>query len=459
MSLLLKVASNSVANLIAGVSKAAYDFLLPAILIRYMTEYDFSVWSISYQIVPYVLLFGAGVQIALAKNIASVGLNDGPEIKQKVLHTTIAIVFILFLCALLFVVAYSEFYPYFVTDSIFDVEKFKKSVYIMGFMTAVQLFALVPIGVMTAESRNFSFAIPQFFSRFLIISLIFYMVRSGDYYDSVFIIGLGNVLVSVGLIFILCWCVEWVRCVKKFEFEGLYFSIILRSCFAILVTMLSGAAINVVSISIVGFFDFRNVGFFSLAITVSTVIGGMLNSLISPVIPILARLYKSGDSTKFYSFFYKITVIGTSVVCLMALAYFFLGDYFLEIWVGRSKANEAAPYVSIIFYSNIFRFLLYPYAVLLLAMGCNRVMIYAALSEALMNLIFTLVFSYFWGAKGAAVASMIAGFFGFLWHLIFSMKLTAEYLPNRSGYLIKFILKPVIYFLPFLILAVYARSI
>jgi O-antigen/teichoic acid export membrane protein len=422
-----------------------------------MVGYDFSFWSVSYQIVPYVYLFGSGVQIALSKYLASYEPREDLQSRDKILLASTGVAILLFVFSLIFVILYSECYPKLISDLNFDYKKFKMSAYVMGGMTAFQIFSLIPVGVMMAESKNFLFAIPQFFVRLFTLAMIYAVVNmSNGYYYSIFLVGFGNFLVSVVLLIILYQRFTWVRLIERLVLDAAHFKAILKYCSAILVTMLAGAAINVVSISIVGFYDFRNVGLFSLAITVSTVIGGLLNSLLSPAMPVLARLHAENDANKFREFFYKITMIGTCIVCMLALAYFLVGDYLLVAWVGKIKAFEAQPYVTIVFYANIFRFLLFPYAVLLLALGCGRVMVYAAVSESIVNLIFTFIFGYLWGAKGAAFASVVAGCFGFLWHFFVSMRLASGFLSGRLNYFLKFMVKPLLIFVVPIIFIYYA---
>ncbi len=64
---------NSFINVSGGLGTAAVSLLLPAIVAKYLSAGEFSLWSLALQIIVYVNLLGFGLQLAAARAVSYAG--------------------------------------------------------------------------------------------------------------------------------------------------------------------------------------------------------------------------------------------------------------------------------------------------------------------------------------------------------------------------------------------------
>lgn len=434
---------NSAANLMAGVSKALLDFGVPAIAVRALTNDDFSRWSLVLQVVSYVYLFGLGLQTAIAKYISTPESANEHDFREQTLSSAAIILIIAAASSLIFVLCLIWLYPIlFKSIDAHSVASFRLAVTVVGFASCAQVLALLPIGVFMGLHQNKAFVLPQVMFRILTLLALWLVCREGASlatFSVYYSLGTAAVLPCVLCLMFLFY--PWTRPQAWVKPRGEKLRRIAKYCAGMSLSMLSVLMVTSISTVIVGYYEFSMAGRFALAITMSTIIGGLLSAGMSPLIPLVSRMTLK-QQEELPILLAKIT-FGT-VVALIVLLFIFVifGKYFLVLWIGVEYAESAYVLVTIIFVSNAVRFSMYPYCIFLQALALHGRAVHASLGEGVSNVFFSLLFGYWYGAIGVAFATVAAGVVGVIMHYSINFHGTQELVPDRNYFIVRLVIVP-----------------
>src|SRR5271155_1837732 len=84
-----RLAKNAAANLIRGGTAGVFSIFLPAILVRHMTQIDYSIWVLVLQVAAYSSYLDFGLQTAVGRYIAIANEKRDPHQRDSVFSTAI----------------------------------------------------------------------------------------------------------------------------------------------------------------------------------------------------------------------------------------------------------------------------------------------------------------------------------------------------------------------------------
>jgi O-antigen/teichoic acid export membrane protein len=184
--------------------------------------------------------------------------------------------------------------------------------------------------------------------------------------------------------------------------------------------------------TLVGIFDFRSVGYYTIAGSFITVILGLQSALFGVLIPEAAVLQARGDRLRLGVVLLSGTRYGMLTLLLTGLPLIFGARPILALWVRPENAPHVVPLLQILVVANIVRLAAVPYATLLVGTGQQRLVTLSPLVEGFTNLVVSILAGRAFGAEGVAFGTLVGAVIGILFHILYNMpRSTAIALPRR----------------------------
>jgi O-antigen/teichoic acid export membrane protein len=211
--------------------------------------------------------------------------------------------------------------------------------------------------------------------------------------------------------------------------------------------------ISGLDIVIVGHYDYRNTGFYAIASSVTNFMLLVVGSIFGPILPAVSSLQAGSTPSQIGSLAIRLTRYCTLLLCLLGSPILFGAYPLLSLWVGHNYAIRSALYLEILVLGNIIRQLTYPYALIVAATGRQHLATIAAIGEAVVNVVVSVLLVKRIGAAGVAVGTLIGAFVSLGMHLAVSMHFTQPtILIQRSRFVLQALLRPLLSLTPSLLL-------
>ena len=443
-----KWAGNSGANILGGASTALLSFVLPAILARWMSKMEFSLWSLAFQIVAYVSVFGYGLNSAVSKYVSE--KKDADEI-GRILKAAARIMSFASGLGIVFICLAALLSGYVFSEIPSDMQwGFRMAVCMLGLSALVQNAGLIPVGYFTGKYRNIDFVLPQMIGKAIIL-----LAMCTALFVGAGMVALSAVYCAASVVPVyLLWrkmqgerqngeagghhsqCVTEVKLLNKY-------------CAGLLVWSLSMLLVNAVDTILVGYVDVKEVGAYAIALTYVTVFVGVLNAVISPVIPIASAMYADPhERVVLPRLLYRITWINAVAMNVVFLLTILFGKILLKIWVGVTYVDAVYPYLIVLTCANCVRYLGLPYAAVLMGTALHRLTFLSAVMEGIGNFLFSVIFAHYYGVIGIAYGTLLGAFMGILVHFFVSFRKTKDLTPCRGMAVLGGYIFPIVVFVP-----------
>lgn len=435
-SLFLK---NAVANVLGGAGSALFNLLLPALVVRHLGKLEFSVWSLALQVLIYLQIFGFGVQTAMTKFIAQGHELDDLEDQRKTLKAGIVLVSGFVLLAILAVVLLVIFYPLLFSNVPAEfVGEFRICIFLIGISAAWQLFALIPMGLFFGLHRNIIPVGGQFFVRMLSLLLLWVVLQQGA---GLVVLSLtmalcGALIVPINFLAIKRWASSLtvsLAPLDKFRFKEL-----LAYCANLAVWNIAMLLVSGLAIMLVGYFDFTNVAAYSLAATVITIMVGVQQAIISPLLPAGSKLNARAETRgQLGGLLIRATGICIFGLLLSVFLLKFFGAPLLKAWLGKGYSENVLELLLILAVANLIRNVALPYSMLLLAINMQKEVRLTVIVEGVTTLAASVIMAYYYGALGVAYGALIGATCGFFCNYLFNFKKTRLLVPDIFEFTLK----------------------
>lgn len=444
--------NNSLANLIGGVATAAVNILLPALVVKHFSTEAFSVWNLSLQLLVYVNLLSAGLQTATARAVAHAGPHDNSAHSPAVIvRAARSISRWAAGCALVLVLLLAAGYPLLFpgVPSTLVVE-FRLTLLFFGFAAVVQILAQVYLGIFQGLHRNVVLVGVQIAVRLLTLMVVWVGV----------LIELPLVALAALMAFAstLLWpamlerfniLVPWAANANQASLDKVCRQVLLKYCSTLFIWSVSMLLVNAVGIIIVGRVNFPMVGPYAIAMTATSVLVGLVNAALAPLMTTTASMFAKDSSRQELPALLLKCTIGTAIALnLVAIFVEAQQTFILQAWVGEAYANAAAPILIILVGAHCLRNICAPYSLMLLAVGLHRRALASALFEGVANLIASVVMGTIWGAIGVAFDTLFSAAIGVTGTFLFNARHTPELTPNAIQFAFRGLILPTILFMP-----------
>jgi O-antigen/teichoic acid export membrane protein len=421
------VATNVTANLVRGGATAAVAVLLPHFLTHGLDRDRFAAWSLMLQIAAYVGYLDFGLQTAVARFVAQASELEQLRRREQLIGTARTL---LIGAALLGTV---------VTGTvILNLQHLFKGIppelirelSIAAAIVSLGSCLLLPFstytGILIGLHNNGYTAIGIGGSRLLGALVVIVACR---YTHSLVVLGLCLVLPNLmGGIF------QWLvaRNLILLGNEGLLYwdaeiaREIARYCSGLTVYAFGMLLVGGLDVSILGYFRFSEVGFYSVAGILVSFFAGLNMSLMSATIAPLAALHARNAVTSIGQLVMRITKLNVFANFVMVALVFLAGHKLLTIWVGSVYATRALPILELLAVAQALRLVVAAYSAMLIATGQQNKGIESVLAEGCTNLIASIIGGALFGGIGVAWGTLIGAVVGALVTLFYTMPRAKE---------------------------------
>ena len=431
------------------------SLVLPPFLVHRMSTVEYSAWVLILQVSAYIGLLDLGLQTAVGKFVAEHHALDDRATNARVLSTSFVL---LSLAALLGAV-------------------------VIAIMTwrVPQLFHQMPVALVRSVREGLlavglSVALGLPFGSFLAA-----FTGLQEYWFPTVISTLSRILSAAGLVVLLlmhCTLVQlallmggfnvasaimqflgWRKYLRErvdfsFSFYDRAIAVRLAKYGAVLsVWTLAGLFISGFDVLIVGHYNYKNTGFYAVASSVTNFMLVVIASIFGPLLPAVSSLQTSATPEHIGDLLIRVTRYCSLLLCLFG-ATLLVGAYpLLSLWVGHDYATRSALYLEILVLGNVVRQLSYPYALMVVATGKQHLATIAAIGEALVNVVVSVLLVKRIGAIGVAIGTLVGAFVSMGMHLTVSMHLTqSTILVRRMRFILQSLLRPLLSLTPTLLL-------
>lgn len=429
--------------MIGGAGAALFSLILPALVVRHLTKLEFSVWTLALQVLIYVQLFGLGLQTVVTYRVARAKAQDDMQAQRDSLAAGFVLGRYFAGAAAIAVVVLVILYPV-----LFDnvppqmVGQFRLCVALFGFAAACQLLALVPIGAFMGLQRNIVPVVVQLGSRCLGLAAAGVALFLGaDLLALSTTIALSSALVAPAMFWVIRWqAVEMISGLSKPKRE--YLRSMWTDCAGLAVWNVAMLLVNGIDTAVVGHFDFEKVAAYSLATTVITILVGVLQAILNPLVAMGSSLSIAEQHADLRQLLLRASRYCAVFLVTMIIAFMLLGKALLPYWTGPEYVDDVYRFLAVLLVAHSVRNLMAPYAVLLVSIGMQRKALFPALAEGLVNLVVSIFLARSLGAIGVAYGTLLGAIAGVLVSTIFVVKQTSQLVESRTSFVRNVLIVP-----------------
>ncbi len=226
-----------------------------------------------------------------------------------------------------------------------------------------------------------------------------------------------------------------------------------RYCFFLSIWTAGMICVSGLDVTIVGHYAYDETAYYSIATLPTNFMILLISSMLGPVMPASSALSTHRSASEMGDILSRTTRYSTMLLLLTGLPLIVCGLPILRLWVGPVFALHSITYLRILVLANIIRNLCAPYATIVAATGQQGAATVAAVSEALVNLSFSIYLASRYGAIGVAFGTLLGSFVSVGLHFAVSMHFTYKTLSiSRTQLFLKGIFRPAIVAIPSILL-------
>jgi O-antigen/teichoic acid export membrane protein len=445
----LRILKNAASNVVRGGSTAAVSFALPHFLVRELDVNRFAAWSLMLQIAAYASFLDFGLQMAITRYVAQSTELGLVERRRKVIQTS--------LCLLLIAAAISIFVITIVlanSKSVFHgvpvgiLREFQRSGLILGAGTAIQLVFSAFSGTLVGLHRNELVALATVGGR--VAGAIAVVVLSRFTHSLIVLAS------AITVATILAGIVQWNAVMRLLpELRPLCLTLdrvvmldLYHFCVGLTAWMLSMFMISGLDVTIVAHFQFSQVGYYSIAVSATSLLVGFDSAVLSALLAPLAAFHAKNETFRISATTLNVSWGNTTANGIVLLIFLLFGHTAMRLWVGTLYADRTMGILTILLLAQAIRLVCSPFAVMLVSCGLHSRGIASGVAEGVVNLALSCYLVRIYGAIGVAYGTLIGAIISLLIHLTYTLRKAHQIPMRRSDLLISAMGLPLLTLLP-----------
>jgi O-antigen/teichoic acid export membrane protein len=456
MTSVRKVLQGSASNVTRLALSVLVATVLPPVLVHHLSQAEYSAWVLILQLSTYITLLDLGLQTVVSKMIAENHAKGDQQANHQLLSTsfqvlgTIAGVGLLVVCALVWRVPAifhqmpASLYP-----------QVRMGLLLVGASAAFGLpfnpFLAVFIGLQRYGFPTVVALLGRLASATLLVSMV---LLHASLVQLALAIALVNIATAIAQSY------GWHRYVKgevAFSFSGFHRAtamMLLSSGSVIAFWTIGELFVSGLDLLLVGHFDYGNTGFYAIAASATNFLLMIVSSLFAPILPAISAMQTTSTPEALGRITLKISRYCTLTLCALSLSLLVGAFPLLSLWVGHTYAVKTVVFLEVLVLSNFIRQLCYPYSLVVIATGKQKLATLAVVLEAVVNLAASLWLGSRFGAMGVAFGTLLGAAVSLAVHLTVSMARTRPAIDFSPGtFVVQSLLRPLSCVIPLLLLA------
>ena len=450
-----KLLKGSALNVFQMVLTLAVSFVLPPFLVHHMPPAEYSAWVLILQLSAYVNYLELGMQTAIGKFVAEFHATGDKDTIASIVGTAFTIlsgaagIGLAAVCIIAWQVP--QVFHQMPADLTHEV---RLGVLAVGSTTAMLLPFSVFLASFVGLQRYLIPTIVLSIGRVVTaVAVIVLLLLHGSIAQMAVVIASINILTAAAQY--LCWR-RYARNDVPFSYFSFDRSVALRLgeyCGVLSLWMIGGLFISGLDTTIVGHFDYKNTGYYAVAGSATNFMLLIVGNLLGPLMPALSSIQTSRSPRDMGTLLIRLTRYGVLLLCALGLP-LMIGSYpLLTLWLGRSYAAKSMQFLIVLVAGNMIRQFGYPYALMVVATGNQRLATIAPVSEAIINFGLSIWLAHWLGALGVAYGTVLGSIAGLFAHIVFSMHFTQPSIRlQRMRLLVEGLGRPLLCIFPSLLL-------
>lgn len=403
--------SSSFWAVVRGASLSASSFGLPFLVARFLTQNQFNAWVLIFGLVAWFPFVDAGMSSAVIRIAAR--FQSVPErLSVATIATSIT------LLPVLLIVIGTLVIGFFVDDLFPDLAKvadLQSSLSLVGVVSASSILALPVAAFLLSVQRTKFLALNTLFFKTFQLAAVFGMAIA------------TRRLVAV----VITWCaieviqnaILWRKCLS-FGRTPIDRRVVgrdlMRHVKGYLPWAISGLFVARLDVIVVGRVDAPNVGVYGLALAVASIVSGLHNAVIVPVIPTLSNCV--AESTDPTPWFFRFTSKANMFLGVSALGSITIVSHLSKWMVRPSVRPQFVQLMVLLVVANWIRLTCATYASALVAHGLHAKVKLSPAIEAATNFVASIVLGNAYGSTGVAIGTVLGAIVSVGLHLSYNMK-------------------------------------
>jgi O-antigen/teichoic acid export membrane protein len=444
---------NAIANLVRGGATAAVAIALPRFLTRSLDMEHFAAWSLILQIAAYASYLDFGLQTAIARFVAQAAELEQKERQAKLVSTALILLSLAALIAFSIIsIVIWQFPHLFAGVPAGLLPEFRRAALLLSLVACLLLPLSTYTGVLIGMHRNEIPALAIGGSRIAgALAVIVACRHTQSLTVLALCIGAPNLLGGLLQMAAVQRIILEGRARLRYISRGIGAEL-LRFCAGLTVWSFGMLLVSGLDVTIVGHVHFSAVGFYSVASMLITFFAGLTNSALGALLAPVAALHAREEKDRILHILFAATRMTLLANLSLTAAIFLFGGPMLQLWVGPIYAQSALPILKILAIAQTFRLMVAPYSVMLISTGEQSKAIPAAICEALVNLIASVLGIMVLGPIGVAWGTLAGAVCGVLWIILRTMSSVGAFRIVFSEFLANAVLPVSIPCLPLAIL-------
>jgi O-antigen/teichoic acid export membrane protein len=444
-----RIIKNAFANIARGGSAALVTILLPPFLVRILTKDEYGTWLLILQLSTYVNFLDFGIQTAIGRFVAyTTELKDFQQ-RDAIASTALGILVAMGGVALIGLTGFAWQIPQIFSSMPPELhQQAQYTLLLIGGSLAIGLpfstFGGIFIGIQRYDVTAWIIGLSKIIGGVLVILtalLTHNIIWMGM---SMAICTLGG---SLGQYFAYRSIADDIKILPK-KLSRKAGVEIFNYCFSISVWNLGMLLVSGLDTIIVGFFDYKSVVYYSLAVNLTNFVIQLQSAIFSVMMPAAATLSARQDTVKLGQLLRQSTRYGTLILLITGIPLILGAKWILIPWIGSEYASNTAQILQVLVIANIVRLAGLPYATLMVALGQQRIIILSPLVEGGINFFFSILATSKIGAIGAAIGTLIGSFISILFHFTYNMPRTKGIQICRHKLIVDGLFRPIICSVP-----------
>lgn len=397
-----RLIKNSISNIINGFSNVILGIVVSPFILNNLTLEQFSVWSLILQFGLFISFLGFGAQIAVGRFTSLAKFNNDYALFRNTMSNSLVICFlsmsIAFFAIVCAVINFDFFIPLTKNDGSLEYEI---SFIVVCVSFTLGLLSSIFSGYFTGIERNDIIATINLFSR---VFLGFAIILSSRY-------GLLPMAVSYFVVNFISYTIIFLE-FKKREKSRIILKIsdgmkaLLSFCGGLAIWNLAQFFISGTGAFIVGKYDFQNLAYYILALTLINAVVGIAGAIINPIIQPVVKLNAKGLHNEVDNLVVKLSLLLSVLIFVGLNISHNVSEFVLNLWVGADKAGPTNQIFNFLLAAFSIRIVVSPYGMKLVAEGKQLRISHYPLLEGIINLLLSIFFVKEFGAIGIAYSTM-----------------------------------------------------
>ena len=426
-----RLAKNAVANLTRGGAAGMVALFLPAVLVRHMSQIEYSVWVLVLQVAAYAGYLEFGLQTAIGRYLAIAQERRDDSQRDSIFSTAFAGLCIAAAIALVLLIATAL-----AAGHIFPnipralLPQMRRGLLIVGGSIALGLPASAWSGVFVGMQRNEFIALANGGSRVVsALGLAVASVHGWSLTAMAMIVAIVN-YASYLLLYLFARRVSPTvfrpKLVSKLAARELF-----GYCSGLMVWSFSMMLVSGLDLILVGRFELKALAPYAIASTLVLFVGGLQTAVFSAMMPHAAVLHARNDAAGLGRMVVSSTQLGVLLLLFSGLPLLIYATPLLRLWVGTRYATQGYSLLAILLIANMIRLSGTPYATVLVAAGQQRLVTVSPVMEGVANLVCSVLLGLKFGAVGVALGTLIGAIVSMLGHTCYNLPRTRSEIAVR----------------------------